>query len=110
MNQINPLAKACANAEKTYHHRERAKVIWKKRMANGKNFLDATHRYERTFSDKGVGEIRVMNGREAKALNEKLFEDYLIAMDANVDGRSLERWKVIERFVNDQGVADIILS
>ena len=100
MNQQNPMAKAWANAEKTYQRRERGKVIWKKQMAKGKEFLDGTHRYERTFSDQGVGEMRLMNGREAKALNDKLFEDYLAAMNANVEGRSLERWKVVERFID----------
>lgn len=94
------MAKAYANAEKTYHRRERGKVIWKKRMAKGKEFLDGTHRYERTFSDHPVGETRVMNGREAKALNDKLFEDYLAAMGANIEGRSLEQWKVVERFID----------
>ena len=94
------MAKAYANAEKTYQRREREKLIWKNRMAKGKEFLDGTHRYERTFSDQGEGEMRVMNGREAKELNDKLFEDYLEAMGANVEGRSLERWKVVERFVD----------
>ena len=99
MNIQNPIAKAWANAEKTYHRRERGKVIWEKQMAKGKEFLDGTHRYERTFSDKGVGEMRVMGGRDAKALNDKLFDDYLDAMEANIKGRALERWKVVERFV-----------
>lgn len=67
-------------------------------IAKGKDFLDATHRYERTFSDVGTGEMRLMTGREAKSINDRLFEDYLAAMDANVEGRSLERWKVVERF------------
>ena len=71
------MAKAYANAEKTYQRRERGKVIWKKRMAKGREFLDGTHRYERTFSDQGVGEMRVLNGREAKKINDKLFEDFI---------------------------------
>ena len=91
--------KAWSNAEKTHHRRERGKVVWKKRMKSGHEFLEGTHRYERTFSDKGVGEIREMHGRDAKALNDKLFQDYLVAMGANVEGRSLERWKVVERFI-----------
>ena len=100
MRQINPMAKAYANAEKTYQRRERGKVIWKKRMAKGTEFLEGTHRYERTFSDQGVGEMRVLNGREAKKINDKLFEDFIAAVGANVEGRSLERWKVVERFVD----------
>ena len=99
MRQINPMAKAWANAEKTHHRRERGKVIWQKRMKAGHEFLEGTHRYERTFSDQGVGEMRVMGGRDAKALNDKLFEDYLVAMEANIAGRSLERWKLTEQFV-----------
>ena len=100
MNQQNPIAKAWANAEKTYHRRERGKVIWKKRMKAGHEFLEGTHRYERTFSDVAVGEVIEMNGRDAKDLNDKLFEDYLVAMSENVVGRSLEHWKVVERFID----------
>jgi hypothetical protein len=100
MRQINPMAKACANAEKTQRSRDRGKALWKKQMAKGKEFIDGTHRYERSFSDVRTGEMRVMGGREAKALNEKLFGDYLAAVGANVEGRSLERWKVVERFVD----------
>lgn len=94
--------KAWSNAEKTHHRRERGKVIWKKRMKAGREFLEGTHRYERTFSDKSTGEIRVMGGRDAKALNDGLFNDFLEAADANVVGRSLERWKVINRFIDEE--------
>ena len=103
MRQINPILKSWVNAEKAYQGRERGKAAWKKRMAKGREFLDGTHRYERTFSDQPVGETCVMNGREAKARNNKLFEDYLAAMGANIEGRSLEQWKVIERFVDANG-------
>ena len=106
MNQINPIAKAWSNAEKTHHNRERGKVRWKKRMIKANEFLDGNHRYERTFSDDGVGEFKIMNGRDAKKLNDRLFEDYLVAMDKNVPGRSLERWKVTERFIGDNDQAD----
>lgn len=74
-------------------------------MKNGHEFLEGTHRYERTFSDEGVGEFRVMNGREAKALNDDLFKIYLNAIDANIKGRSLEKWKVVERFIQDNAIA-----
>ena len=100
MKQHNPIAKAWANAEKTDHSREKTKVVRNKKIRLGYEFLEGTHRYERTFSDKGVGEMKVMNGREAKALNDKLFEDYIVAVDKNVDGRRLERWKVVERFID----------
>jgi len=54
------------------------------------------HRYERTFSGRAVGELRVMSGLNAKKLNEKLFKAYLRAMDRDVKGRSLERWEFVE--------------
>lgn len=67
-------------------------------------YLDGTHLYERTFSDEGVGEMRVMIGRDAKALNDELFQDFLAAVGADVEGRSLERWKVVQRFVDKNAV------
>lgn len=102
MNQQNPWMKAWANAERTYHKKELAKVLHKKKMIKGREFLDGTHLYERTFSDKYTGERKKMNGRDAKALNDDLFQDFLAAVTNNVEGRSLERWKVVERFVEKQ--------
>jgi hypothetical protein len=43
-----------------------------------------------------------MNGRDAKELNEKLFKAYIRAMDKNIEGRSLEKWKVVERFAETE--------
>ena len=98
---INPWAKAWANAERTEMAAAKGKARWRRSMKNGHEFLEGTHRYERTFSDEGVGEFRVMNGREAKDLNDDLFKIYLNAMDAKIKGRSLEKWKVVERFIQD---------
>ena len=44
-----------------------------------------------------------MGGREAKALNKELFEQFLVAVSTNVEGRSLERWKARKRFVKASG-------
>ena len=97
--------KAWADAEKTELNGAKAKARWHKRCRDGAKFLNATHKYERTFSDKSVSEFKLMGGREAKELNEKLFDDCLVAMDKNKKGRSLERWKVVEKFIqeDDQG-------
>ena len=43
-----------------------------------------------------------MIGKDAKSLNDGLFNDFLEAMDANVEGRSLERWKVVNRFIDEE--------
>jgi len=101
MNQINPWMKAWANAEKTQMSAARSKVKWRRKLKNGHEFLEGNHRYERTFSDQGVGEFKVMNGRDTKALNDHLFKTYLKAMDKNIKERSLERWKIVEKFVNE---------
>jgi hypothetical protein len=101
MRQINPIAKAWANAEKSDANRAKGWVKRRRRIRAGYDYLEGTHRYERTFSDIGTGEFRVMQGRKAKELNESLFERFLFAVQKNVAGRSLERWKVIERFVQD---------
>ena len=103
MRQINPMWKASANAEKTKMSRETGRARWRKKCAKGREFLDGTHEYERTFSDQGTGELRVMGGREAKALNKELFEQFLVAVSTNVEGRSLERWKARKRFVKASG-------
>lgn len=100
MNQQNPWAKAWSNAEKSHRSQELGKAKWKKRIKEGRVFLDATHKYERTFSDKGTGDEKTMNGKEAKELNDSLFDKYLIEMENNVKGRSLERWKVVEKFID----------
>lgn len=102
---INPWMKAWSDAEKTELNGARAKARWNKRCRDGAKFLDATHKYERTFSDKSVGEFKLMGGREAKGLNEKLFEDYLVAMHKNKKGRSLEKWKLVERFIQENAQA-----
>lgn len=102
MRQINPWAKAWANATKSSHKQDLAKAWRLKKIKDGHNFLEGVHRYERTFSDNGVGEFRVMNGRDAKELNEKLFKAYIRAMDKNIEGRSLEKWKVVERFAETE--------
>lgn len=44
----------------------------------------------------------MMVGREAEELNDKLFKEFLAALDRNVEGRSLERWEVVKRFVNHE--------
>ena len=92
---------AWANAERNEMSAAKGKVRWQKKMKAGHEFLEGMHRYERTFSDQGVGEFRVMNGREAKTINERLFNVYIDAMDTNIKGRSLEKWKVVERFVKN---------
>lgn len=99
MRQVNPMAKAWANAEKDYRRRERRHAFKQKYMREGKQYLDATHRFVRTFSDVDTDEVKIMTGREAKEINDKLFEQYLIAMQKNKKGRSLERWKILEKFV-----------
>lgn len=100
MNQQNPIKKAWANAEKSYFQHQKGKVRRQKSLSAAHEYLEGTHRYERTFSDKRVGEMRVMNGRDAKELNDKLFEDFLVAVETNVVGRSLERWGLDEKFVD----------
>jgi len=96
---INPWAKAWANAEKSQMAGAKRKARWQKSMKHGHEFLEKTHKYERTFSDVGVGEFKIMNGREAKALNDDLFKIYIAAMNKNIKGRSLERWKLKEKFI-----------
>jgi hypothetical protein len=105
MNQINPWMKAWANAEKTQMSAARGKAKWKRKLKDGHEFLEGSHRYERTFSDQGVGEFKVMNGRDAKELNDHLFATFLKAVDKNIKGRSLERWKVVEKFVKAEALA-----
>lgn len=107
MRQIHPMAKAWGVAEKTQMSRDTGRAYWKVSLARGKEFLDGTHEYERTFSDQGTGEMRVMGGREAKTLNDKLFQQFLVAVGADVEGRSLERWKVTKRFfkASEEGAA-----
>lgn len=101
MRWINPMAKAWANAERQQHRVERLRVYRQKKFKAAVEFLSGVHRYERTFSDKAVGEFRIMSGKDAKELNDKLFEDYLVAMHENRKDRSLERWKVVDQFVRD---------
>jgi len=102
MRQINPWAKAWANAERSSQKQDLARARWRKSIKQGAEYLEASHRFERTFSDDGVGEFRVMNGRDAKELNEKLFRDYIKAMDKNIAGRSLEKWRLVEKFVETE--------
>ncbi len=106
MRQINPMAKAWANVERHQHQVAKRRVYREKSIRSAIDFLDGMHRYERTFSDKAVGEFKVMGGREAKELNEKLFEDYLMAMHKNKKGRSLERWKVVEKFIQQNAQSE----
>jgi hypothetical protein len=101
MNQINPWMKAWDNAEKTQMSAAKGKVKWQKNMKNAYEFLNGSHRYERTFSDQKVGEFKIMNGRDAKELNDNLFAVYLKAMDKNIKDRSLERWCLVEKFVSE---------
>ena len=103
MNQINPWAKAWANAGKDQMLAAKRRVVQRKWLASVD--LNKYHRYERVFSDQGVGEFRVMSGLNAKELNEKLFKDYLRAMDKNIKGRSLERWEFIESVAKEDAVA-----
>lgn len=101
MRVINPIAKAWANADRHHRQSERRRAFAKKRKTSAIAFLEGKHKYERTFSDKSTGEFRVMVGRDAKELNDNLFDDFLVAVQKNKKGRSLERWKVVERFVQD---------
>lgn len=99
MRQINPIAKAAANAEKALHRQDMGRAYGLRKKKQAEAYLAGTHRYERTFSDQGTGELRTMKGADAKALNDELFKDFLAAVGADVEGRSLERWKVVERDV-----------
>jgi len=97
MNQINPWMKAWGNSRKDQMLAAKRRVSQRKWLASvGSISPNEYHRYERTFSDQGVGEFRVMSGLDAKKLNEKLFEKYLKAMDKNIKGRYLERWEFVE--------------
>jgi hypothetical protein len=98
MRQINPWAKAWANAERTDINRDKWIAHKNRRIIKGNEFLEGHHLYERTFSEVSSGESRVMNGREAKALNDELFKDFLYAVEKNKKGRRLERWRVADRF------------
>lgn len=102
MRQINPWAKAWENAARSSQKQDLARARWRKSIKQGAEYLEASHRFERTFSDNGVGEFRVMNGRNAKELNEKLFKAYIRAMDRNISGRSLEKWRLVEKFVKQE--------
>lgn len=101
MKQINPWAKAWANAERSANNAERARASWRKKLIDGHEYLEGKHKFERTFSDVGTGEFKVLRGRDAKKANENLFKHYLAAMDKNVKTRSLERWRLVEKFVED---------
>ena len=101
MRTINPWMKAAYDIERGQFKEQQAQVRWTKRMAKGKEFLDGTHRYERTLSDKPTGEFKVMNGRDAKEMNDDFTLQYIRMAENNVPTRSLERWKVVERFVSD---------
>lgn len=52
----------------------------KKRMKEGKAFLDAEHEYELSVGDKRTGELKTMTGREAKAINEQWDREHLQAV------------------------------
>ena len=91
--------KAAANAEKGLRQQDLAKHFKRKRIIATTEYLEGTHLFERTFSDKGVGEMREMKGVDAKELNDHLFKAFIVACDANIEGRSLERWKVKERHI-----------
>lgn len=102
MRQINPMAKAWANVAKDQRSRARTTISLRKRLKDLADLREGTHVYERTFSDEPVGEQRMMVGREAEELNDKLFKEFLAALDRNVEGRSLERWELVKRFVNHE--------
>mgnify|MGYP003649181105 CR=1 FL=1 len=101
MNTQNPIAKAWANAEKTQHRRDLQIARRCKRNRSAVKFLESSHKYERTFSDKSTGEFKIMNGRKAKDLNDDLFQNFLAAVSKDVQGRSLERWKTVDQFVTE---------
>ena len=97
MNQINPWMKAWGNSGKDLMLAAKTRASQRKWLASiGSISPNKYHRYERTFSGRAVGELRVMSGLNAKKLNEKLFKAYLRAMDRDVKGRSLERWEFVE--------------
>jgi len=97
MNQFNPMAKAWSNAARDYkpnRYAMRSKKTW---AARKRDLLNTVETYRRTFSDVPTGETRAMMGRDAKAINDQLFEKYLAAVDLNIKGRSLERWEIVEK-------------
>jgi len=100
MRYINPMAKAWSNAAKSQRRSELAAAYRRRFEREAEEFHASKHLYERTFSDQPVGEQRTMSGQEAKELNDKLFNDFLAAVTRNVEGRSLERWEVITKFVD----------
>lgn len=102
MRQINPMAKAWSNASKSQFAKAQSRVFKKKREIKAKEYMDGIHEYERTFSDQGTGEMKIMKGEDAKALNDDLFQDFLAAVEKNKEGRSLERWKVVRRHVEQE--------
>lgn len=100
MRQINPWAAAWSNAVKTDRKREVAMAIRKKYFKQRTDYMNSMHLFERTFSDNGVGEFRVMSGRDVSDLNDRLLHEFIKAIDKKIVGRSLERWVLAEPFVH----------
>lgn len=98
MRQINPMAKAWSNVEKSQRQQDLRKAYRRGRKKGANEYLDGTHLFERSFSDVKTGETKVMGGREAKDLNKHLFHEYIKLCDQNYENRSLESWKLIKKF------------
>lgn len=101
MRQINPMAKAWSNAAKSQRKVDVARAYRRKYNRDAEEYLESKHLFSRAFSDQYTGERRIMTGREAKKINDDLFYDYLMAMEKNVPGRSMERWKVSKKFIEE---------
>lgn len=102
MRQINPVGHALADKEANTGRRSYGMSKWVTQRKKMWKYLSASHKYERRLSDKPTGETRVMLGYEAKALNDRLEKEFIAQLSANVKGRSLERWKLVERDVEPE--------
>ena len=98
MRTINPMAKAWSNIEKSQHTHDLRKAYRRRRNREASEYLEGTHLFERSFSDVKTGETKIMGGREAKDLNDYLFQEYIKLCDQNCESRSLERWTLIKKF------------
>jgi len=107
MRNINPYFSAVRLADRMIGDSLRTKASKDKRIAKGREYLDGTHRYRLIGNQEFLGEEVVMGGREAKARNQCLMEQFQAELREQIDNGAkfgetscvLKRWVVSERNV-----------
>ena len=93
MKQINPMAKAWANAERDYNRSIYGPSLKEKKVSSLERFESETHIFHRHVNGCRTFQRKSMTGKEANTINAENVKRYIKDADMDITPRMLVEWK-----------------